>query len=60
MRNARRLTGKYRLRKKLFGYKVMVEVYKTVADFAGDDSPDIKVWEKARVADLNELGLNCA
>ena len=38
----------------------MVEVYKTVSDFAGDDSPDIKVWKKARVADLNELGLNCA
>jgi hypothetical protein len=60
MTNERRLTGKYRLRKKLFGYKVMVEAYITVCDFAGDQSPDRKVWKKAKVEDLIELGLNCA
>ena len=60
MTNRRRLTGKYRLRKQLFGYKVMVEVYETVCDFVGDESPDIKVWKKARVEDLIELGINCA
>ncbi len=60
MTNRRRLTGKYRLRKQLFGYKVMVEVYKTVCDFVGDESHDIKVWKKARVEDLIELGINCA
>ena len=56
----RRLTGKFRMRKKLFGYEVMVEVYKTVCDFTGDESPDIKVWKKARVEDMIELGVNCA
>lgn len=48
------------MRKKLFGYEVMVEVYKTVCDFTGDESPDIKVWKKARVEDMIELGVNCA
>jgi hypothetical protein len=56
----RRLTGKYRIRKVLFGWQIKVEVYKTVCDFVGDESPDIKVWRKARVEDLIELGINCA
>jgi hypothetical protein len=56
----RRLTGKYRIRKTLFGWQIKVQVYKVVCDFAGDDSPDIKVWRKARVEDLIELGINCA
>jgi len=56
----RRLTGKYRIRKTLFGWQIKVEVYKTVCDFVGDESPDIKVWRKARVEDLIELGINCA
>jgi len=56
----RRLTGKYRIRKTLFGWQIKVEVYKTVCDFVGDESPDIKVWRKAKVEDLIELGINCA
>jgi len=56
----RRLTGKYRIRKTLFGWQIKVEVYKTVCDFVGDESPDIKVWRKAGVEDLIELGINCA
>jgi hypothetical protein len=56
----RRLTGKYRIRKTLFGFKIMVECYKTVCDFVGDESPDIKVWKKARTEDLIELNVNCA
>jgi hypothetical protein len=56
----RRLTGKYRIRKTLFGWQIKVEVYKTVCDFVGDESPDIKVWRKASVEDLIELGINCA
>jgi len=60
MINSRRLTGKFRLRKKLFGFNVMVQVYLTFCDFAGDESPDRKVWKKARVEDMIELGINCA
>lgn len=56
----RRLTGKYRIRKTLFGWAIKVQIYVTVCDFVGDDSPDKKVWVKARVEDLIELGINCA
>ena len=52
----RRLTGKYRIRKTLFGWQIKVQVYKVV----GDEGLDIKVWRKARVEDLIELGINCA
>jgi len=38
----------------------MVQVYLTFCDFAGDESPDRKVWKKARVEDMIELGINCA
>jgi hypothetical protein len=55
-----RLTGKYRIRKTLFGWRIKVEVYKVVCDFVGDDSSDIKVWRKARIEDLIELSINCA
>lgn len=55
-----RLTGKYRIRKTLFGWRIKVEVYKVVCDFVGDDSFDIKVWRKARIEDLIELSINCA
>lgn len=53
----RRLTGKYQITKSLFGWKIMVECYKTVCDFVGDESPDIKVWRKATIQDLSELNL---
>jgi len=56
----RRLTGKYRIRKTLFGWKIKVQIYKTVCDFVGDESPDIKVWRNARVEDLIVLGVICA
>jgi hypothetical protein len=56
----KRLTGKYRIRKTILGWQIKVQVYKTVSDFAGDDSPDIKVWRKATIEDLIELGINCA
>lgn len=55
-----RLTGKYRIRKTMFGWKIKVECYKTVCDFVGDESPDIKIWKDATVEDLIELGINCA
>ena len=50
----RKLTGKYRIRKTLFGWQIKVQVYKQVCDFVGDESPDIKVWRRARVEDLIE------
>jgi hypothetical protein len=53
----RRLTGKYRIRKALFGWQIQVQIYKTVCPFIGDDSYYIKVWQKARVEDLIELGI---
>lgn len=56
----KRLTGKFRIRKTLFGWKIKVEIFKTVSDFMGDESPDIKIWQKATVEDLIELGINCA
>ena len=56
----RRLTGKYRIRKTLFGWQIKVECWKTVCDFIGDESPDVKVWRQARVEDLIELNINCA
>lgn len=56
----RRLTGKYRIRKTLFGWKILVECYEVVCDFVGDESPDKKVWRKAKIEELIELGINCA
>lgn len=56
----RRLTGKYRIRKTIFGWKIKVECYVTVCDFVGDESPDKKVWKRARVDDLVNLNINCA
>jgi len=53
--NERRLTGKYRIRKALFGkWQIQVQIYKTVCPFIGYY---IKVWQKARVEDLIELGI---
>lgn len=54
----RRLTGKWALKKKWFGFIVMVEVIKTtVSEY--DLSPDIEVtvWEKAKDFDLIEMKL---
>jgi len=41
----------------MFEYKIMVQIYKTVSDFVGDESPDVKVWVRATYEDLVELGL---
>jgi hypothetical protein len=60
MKANRRLTGKYRIRKTLFGWSIKVQYYKTVCDFTGDESPDVKIWGEATVDDLIELGFNCA
>ena len=57
MKQNRRLTGKYQIIKTLFGWKILVEVYKTVSDFAGDESPDIKIWKKAKREDLSALNI---
>ena len=56
----RDLTGKFRIRKTFFGWSVKVEAFITVCDFMGGESPDKKVWLKAKVEDLIELGINCA
>lgn len=53
----RRLTGKYRISKKLLGWDIKVQCYKVVCDFTGDDSPDVKVWRNATYNDLVELNL---
>lgn len=57
MKQNRRLTGKYQISKGLFGWKILVEVYKTVSDFVGDESPDIKIWKKATREDLSALNI---
>lgn len=57
MKQNRRLTGKYQIIKTLFGWKILVEVYKTVSDFTGDESPDIKIWKKAKREDLSVLNI---
>lgn len=57
MKTPRRLTGKYQISKTLFGWKILVEVLQTVADFPGDESPDIKVLKKAKQEDLSELNI---
>lgn len=56
----RKLTGKFRIRKTFFGWKIMVECYETVCHFVGDESPDQLVWRKATIENLIELGINCA
>lgn len=56
----RKLTGKFRIRKTLFGWRIKVECFMTVTDFVGDQSPDKKVWVSAKVEDLIDLGINCA
>lgn len=46
------LTGKYYYKPTIFGLILMVEYYRTVADFPGDESPDRKVWRRAKLEDL--------
>jgi len=48
----RDLTGNYYHKQTWCGMVLMVEHYITVCDFAGDDSPPVKVWNKAKDEDL--------
>jgi hypothetical protein len=57
----RRLTGKWYLKKKFFGFDVMVEtIQTTTCDFDFSTSPEFTRWEKAKQSDFIELGINCA
>lgn len=58
---SRRLTGKWYLKKKLFGFFVMVEtIQTTICEFDFSTSPEFTRWEKAKESDFVELGINCA
>jgi hypothetical protein len=58
---SRRLTGKWYLKKKLFGFVVMVEtIQTTTCEFDFSTSPEFTRWEKAKESDFVELGINCA
>lgn len=59
--NSRRLTGKWYLKKKFFGFVVMVEtIQTTTSKFDFSTSPEFIRWEKAKEIDFIELGINCA
>jgi hypothetical protein len=59
--DSRRLTGKWYLKKQLFGFVVMVETIQTnTCEFDFSTSPEFTKWEKAKESDLIELGINCA
>lgn len=52
----RNLTGKWYLKKKWFGYTIMVEVERrNGCDHDFTFGPEYKTWEKATDADLIEL-----
>lgn len=56
----RKLTGEWYLKKKWFGYVVMVQCVKTEeCPDSLDQSPEYKIWEKARPSDLYELDIRC-
>ena len=57
MTNVRRLTGKYYFKLTWFGEVLMVQCYKTVCYFLGDESPDTTVWRKATKNDIFNLNL---
>ena len=55
----RKLTGRWYLKKKLFGYYIMVETIQTttcISDFSV--SPEFIRWEKAKDRDFIDLGIN--
>lgn len=57
----RRLTGKWYLKKKLFGFVVMVEtVQRTTCEFDFSTSQEFTRWEKAKESDFIELCINVA
>ena len=56
----RKLTGRWFLKKKLFGYSIIVETIQTYTsnyDLGVSESPEFTVWEKAKPKDLIELGI---
>lgn len=56
----RTLTGRWFLKKKLFGFVVMVEtIQTTTSQFDFSTSPEFKRWEKAKESDFIELGIKC-
>lgn len=56
----RELTGKWYLKRSLFGYKVMVEIFwQRECEYTFDKSPVIKTYVKAKPEDLVKLGIVC-
>lgn len=53
----RRLTGNYYHKQTWRGLVLMVGVWQVQCSFAGDDSPDLEVFEKAKPQDLLKLNL---
>lgn len=54
----RELSGKWFIKKKLFGYTIMVEIIKRIEDDRDfTKSPPILVWEKAKPEDLVKLNI---
>ena len=55
----RKLTGRWFLRKKLFGFKVMVETIQTkTSPYDLSESPEFIKWEKAKEEDFLDLKIN--
>lgn len=52
------LTGRWYLKKKLFGYIVMVEVLAYYSDDDFTNSPEFTYWRKATKQQLAELNIN--
>jgi hypothetical protein len=56
--DSRRLTGKWYLKKKFFGFDVMAETIQTfTCEFDLSPSPELTIWEKAKKSDFLELGV---
>lgn len=59
-KQVRKLTGNWYLKKKWFGYIIMVEIQTRVENFFPDRSegPEYTQWVKAKDKDLFELKIN--
>ena len=59
--DSRKITGKWYLKKQLFGFVVMVETIRTTTcEFDFTTSPEFTRWEKAKESDFIALGINVA
>lgn len=59
--SSRKLTGKWYIKKKLFGFVVMVETIQTTYSvYDGSTSPEFTKWETAKGYDLVELNIHIA